>query len=96
MREKNRVYLADGIKRLSNGLQSGDFISAPPGNLNLKTASWKLASELTASNKELESCIHALERTPSAGRGKPTQFVPIRFEVTNNSTFAPTELVLTH
>jgi len=69
---------------LSNGLQAGEFSAAPlAANLNLKTASWRLASEVTASSKELESCIHAVERVPPAGRGKAALFVPIRF-VTNN------------
>ncbi|MBC7904270.1 MAG: TM0106 family RecB-like putative nuclease [Gemmatimonadaceae bacterium] len=83
MREKNQSYRTNAIKRLSGGLQTGEFIVAPPANLNLKMALWRLVSEITVSSKELESCIHAVERTPSTGRGKPAQFVPIRF-VTNN------------
>jgi len=83
MREKNQVYRANVIKRLSTGLQAGEFITVPPATLNLKTASWRLACEITASSKEQESCIHAIERKPSEGRGKPAQLTPIRF-VTKN------------
>jgi predicted RecB family nuclease len=34
----------------------------------------------------LVACLHAVERVPSAGRGKPTQFTPIRFVFTNKLT----------
>jgi predicted RecB family nuclease len=34
----------------------------------------------------LESRLHAVERVPSEGRGKPTQFVPIRFVFRNKLT----------
>jgi predicted RecB family nuclease len=86
MREKNQAYRANAIKRLSDGLQDGEFIAASPTKLNLKTASWRLASDVTAGSKELESCIHAVERTPSEGRGKPARFVPIRFVANNKLT----------
>jgi len=86
VREKNQDYRANGIKRLSEGLQAGEFKATPSANLNLKTASWKLASEIPANSKELESSIHAIERTPTEGRGKPAQFVPIRFVANNKLT----------
>ncbi len=38
------------------------------------------------SGPELESCVHAIERIPSAGRGKAAQFVPIRFIFRNKLT----------
>jgi predicted RecB family nuclease len=31
----------------------------------------------------MESNVHAVERLPSEGRGKPAQFIPIRFDPTN-------------
>jgi len=31
-----------------------------------------------------ESCLHVVERVPSAGRGRPAQFIPIRFIFTNS------------
>jgi predicted RecB family nuclease len=45
-------------------------------------------SELGAACSEqlLESRLHAVERVPSEGRGKPTQFVPIRFVFRNKLT----------
>ena len=38
------------------------------------------------SGPELESHLHAVERVPSEGRGKPAQFVPIRFVFRNKLT----------
>ena len=34
----------------------------------------------------LHSCLHAVERVPSEGRGKPAQFIPIRFIFFNKLT----------
>ena len=34
----------------------------------------------------VETCLHAVERIPSAGRGQPAQFVPIRFIHRNKLT----------
>ena len=34
----------------------------------------------------IETCLHAVERIPSAGRGQPAQFVPIRFIYRNKLT----------
>src|ERR1700733_11535939 len=36
-------------------------------------------SLLTSATTTIESGLHAVERIPSEGRGKPAQFVPIRF-----------------
>ncbi|MBI3851342.1 MAG: IS66 family transposase [Verrucomicrobia bacterium] len=38
------------------------------------------------SEQQLESRLHAVERVPSEGRGKPAQFVPIRFVFRNKLT----------
>ena len=34
----------------------------------------------------IETCLHAVERIPSAGRGQPAQFIPIRFIYRNKLT----------
>jgi predicted RecB family nuclease len=52
----------------------------------LKTAKWRLAVALPAQTENLESRLHAVERIPSEGRGKPAQFIPIRFVFTNKLT----------
>jgi hypothetical protein len=86
MREKNQSYLTNGIKRLSEGLQPDKFITSSQDKLNLKTVSWNLAAGVMASSKELKSCIHAVERVPSVGRGTSVQFIPIRFISGNKLT----------
>src|SRR5437879_11777634 len=50
---------------------------------DLRTAKWRLALDFPAQTPNLESRLHALERVPSEGRGKPAQFVPVRFIFTN-------------
>ena len=41
---------------------------------------------LLTSAATIETCLHAVERIPSAGRGQPAQFVPIRFIHRNKLT----------
>jgi hypothetical protein len=52
----------------------------------LKTAKWWLAANVSVNAGKAESCLHALERIPSEGRGKSVQFVPIRFIPTDKVT----------
>ena len=41
---------------------------------------------LAVSTQNLESSLHAVERFPSQGRGKPAQFIPVRFLFSNKLT----------
>jgi hypothetical protein len=43
-------------------------------------------SLLTSAATNVESCLHAVERIPSQGRGKPARFVPFRFIFRNKLT----------
>ena len=45
-----------------------------------------LSADKVPALPSLVACLHAVERVPSAGRGKPTQFIPIRFIFTNKLT----------
>jgi predicted RecB family nuclease len=83
MREKNQAYRVDATLRISSNRQKKDYVAAPSVAVNFKSVLWKLASEVTVSIKELESCIHAVERIPSEDQGSTSQFLPIRF-VANN------------
>ena len=40
-------------------------------------------STFVATSQNLETCLHAVERVPSEGRGKSARFIPIRFVFTN-------------
>lgn len=72
------------------GASPTDALVRSPGAENLKAAQWRLATSLTAQaqidSASLESELHAVERIPSAGRGKAAQFVPIRFIFRNKLT----------
>src|SRR5271157_2077657 len=54
---------------------------------NVEGAKWRLASSFAVQARMdscvLESELHAVERVPAEGRGKPRQFIPIRFLFTN-------------
>lgn len=82
---QNEVYHQDGINRLSEKFSQDECVSNPYMG-DLKTAKWRLATNFVARARELESNIHAVERTPSEGGGKNVLFVPIRFSFTNKLT----------
>ena len=52
----------------------------------MRTAKWRLAANVSVNAGNAESRLHALERIPSEGRGKPVQFVPVRFIPTDKLT----------
>lgn len=66
----------EGIKRLIVEMPDGERVVAPPTE-NLKTVTWRMAADLLARALNLETRIPIVERTPSAGRGKAAQFIPI-------------------
>ncbi|MCX6575217.1 MAG: TM0106 family RecB-like putative nuclease, partial [Candidatus Aminicenantes bacterium] len=86
IRTQNESYRSEGIKRLMEGAAPGEFVVDPASTKNLKTTKWRLAVNLVARAKNLESSIHAVERVPSEGQGQPAQFIPIRFIFTNKLT----------
>lgn len=80
---QTEAYRSEGLKRLMEGVPRDERAHRPPGTEHLKSANWRLAGEFVARSQNLESSIHAIERIPSEGRGKPAQFIPIRFVFTN-------------
>lgn len=83
---QTEAYRSEGLKRLMAGVPRNERATSPSGTGHLKTANWRLAGEYVARSQNLESNIHAIERIPSVGRGKPAQFIPIRFVFTNKLT----------
>lgn len=83
---QNESYLAREVERLL-AMSPEEEVALPPDMENLKAAKWRLISSRTVRAQMdscvLESCLHAVERVPSKGRGKPAQFIPIRFVFTN-------------
>ncbi len=84
--DQSESYRKEGIKRLIAGATQDDCIIDSPGMRNLKASKWQLAVNLVVSAQNLESSLHAVERVQSQGRGKPTQFIPIRFVFSNKIT----------
>jgi predicted RecB family nuclease len=82
VKAKNEACRVEGIKRLVAGVPDGGRVVASPAE-NLKTVTWRLATDLPARAPNLEVRIPIVERMPSAGRGKAAQFIPIRFVWTN-------------
>jgi predicted RecB family nuclease len=74
------------VKRVSTHAGSG----AQDNSLVVPCYPAKLEASLSAGKMpalpSLVACLHAVERVPSAGRGKHAQFIPIRFIFTNKLT----------
>jgi predicted RecB family nuclease len=85
VKSRNRSYHATEIERLLSEPKNEVAVSPPPENL--KAAQWHLAANLSVRAQMkpgvLESEVHAVERVPSEGRGRPAQFIPIRFIFTD-------------
>jgi len=79
---QDESYCTTGIHQLLSERHQGECIASPSAD-NLKAGKWRLATNVLARIKMMESDVHAVERLPSEGRGKPAQFIPIRFDPTN-------------
>jgi len=86
VKTQDQSYRVSGIERLVEESSARRVATSPPAE-NLKTAKWRLATNLAIGSETnqnaLEACIHGVERAPSEGRGKAAQFIPIRFTFTN-------------
>jgi predicted RecB family nuclease len=85
-RAQNDSYRSEGIKRLVKGVAPDEFFVGPASTKNLKMTKWRLAVNLVARAKNLDSSIQAVEKLPLEGQDQPAQFIPIRFIFTNKLT----------
>ncbi len=89
VKTQDESYQSNETTRLVGTLSNGEKATSPEAE-NLKPARWLLATNVTVqamvNSCAVESNIAALERVPSAGRGKPAQFIPIRFTFRNKLT----------
>jgi predicted RecB family nuclease len=83
VQSQNEIYRNDGVRCLTEGTPPSECIIAPSVADSLKSAKWHFAVDVLAQAQTLESRLHAVERLPSEGRGKPAQFIPVRFVFTN-------------
>jgi predicted RecB family nuclease len=81
-----RILPRDRNRATSFRTPKNEVAVSPPSE-NLKAAQWRLAANLSARARMntcfLESEVHAVERAPSEGRGRPPKATPIRFIFTN-------------
>jgi len=85
VREQNDAYRKEAVQRLVT-VAEGEAAVTTPGAANLKTATWRLAVDLPLETETMASWLHAVERVPSQGRGRPAQFIPVRFVFLNKLT----------
>jgi predicted RecB family nuclease len=78
VREQNDAYRKEAMQRLVS-VAEGEAAVSTPDAANLKTATWRLAVDLPLETETMASRLHAVERVPSQGRGRPAQFIPVRF-----------------
>src|SRR6266581_3864303 len=83
---QNESFRATATERLLLEIPKDESVLWPPAE-NLKAAKWRLAANVVVqvqmNSCVLESKIHALERVPSEGRGRPAQLIPVQFMFTN-------------
>jgi len=79
---QNESFHTAAIQRLLSNAHQNEWIPSP-SPVSLIAGEWRLAIRVLAQSQHLESCLHAVERLSSKGRGKPGQFVPIRFAPSN-------------
>src|SRR5437870_9893007 len=73
VRDQNESYRSAGVARLKERFPQEEWADSAPDPPDLKAAKWRLAGDVPAQAQNLESRLHALERVPSEGRGKPAR-----------------------
>ena len=86
VKNQDETFRSDGIRCLTKESDPDWFFNGPAESKIFKTTKWRLAINLKAEAQNLKSTIHAVERVPSEGRGKPAQFIPMRFVFNNKLT----------
>jgi predicted RecB family nuclease len=83
VRVQNTSYQREGIRHLTDGIAKDEWVAGPLDTKELKSAKWRLATEIRVCAQDLECTLHAVERVPSDTPGKSAQFIPTRFISTN-------------
>jgi predicted RecB family nuclease len=93
VRTETESYKNTGLAHLSQGFARDEIAIGLTGEIDAKTAKWRLAVDFTAQLLRIDTRIHAVERIPSLGRGKSAVFIPIRF-IFRNKLNADDKLLL--
>ncbi len=86
VKTKSDAYRRAAIKRLISGVACGECISGLTTTQNPKTAEWRLAVDVEANARNMESSIHMVERLQSPKSRQASEIIPIRFIFTNKLT----------
>lgn len=70
VQSQNESYRAATIERLRSEVPQIECAVALAQE-NLKTSKWRLGFDIVATSQNLETRLHAVERVPPEGRGKP-------------------------
>ena len=73
----------EGLRRRTAEIPPGDCVTGASAMESLKTARWRVATDVEARAQDLASRIHAVERILPEGQGKAAQFIPVRFVFAN-------------
>ena len=86
LKSQTASYVATQTARLLSESPK-DESAVSPALENFKGGEWRMATGMVVraelNSYTLESKLHAIERIPPEGRGRPAKFVPIRFISTN-------------
>ena len=80
---QNTFFRREGIRRLKEGVANDERSAGPLDRKELKSTTWRLATESRVCAQNLECTLHAVERVPSDTPGKSVKFIPSRFIFTN-------------
>jgi hypothetical protein len=80
---QHTFFRREGIRRLKEGVANDERATGPLDRKELKSTTWRLATESKVCAQNLECTLHAVERVPSDTPGKSVQFIPSRFIFTN-------------
>ncbi|NWG03600.1 MAG: TM0106 family RecB-like putative nuclease [Syntrophaceae bacterium] len=76
-------YHKKAIKRLIERVTPDKVVFGLPITESLKMGKWQLAVDFVARGQNLESNLHAVERSSYQEQNEPAQFIPVRFIFTN-------------
>jgi predicted RecB family nuclease len=86
-RAHKEAYYKEGLKHAFAAFAESDHAINPTIiSDNFRDATWLFTTDLRLRTHDLESCLLAVEKVPSEGRGRPVQFIPYRFAFENQLT----------
>jgi predicted RecB family nuclease len=80
---QNTLYQPEASRRLKERVANDECAIGPLDRKELKSATWRIATECKVCAQNLDCTLHAVERVLSDTPGTPAQFIPARFICTN-------------